>query len=104
MYRADKRIYTTADGSEVVEENDPRAALLLAAEGQEITDDQAARLGLTGKKAAAPEPVVVPSTAADPEPKPDADEAKAAAPAESKAVSAPPETKARSIRKDAEDK
>jgi hypothetical protein len=88
MYKAEKRLYTTADGSEVVDENDPRAAVLLAAEGMEIPDAQAERLGLTGRKrAAALEPPVVPSIAADPEP---AEEA-----VEAKAVSSPPENKAR---------
>jgi hypothetical protein len=99
MYKAEKRLYTTADGSEVVDENDPRAAVLLAAEGMEIPDAQAERLGLTGRKrAAAPEPPVVPSIAADPAP---AEEA-----VEAKAVSGPPENKARAAatRKADEDK
>lgn len=85
MYKSDKRLYTTADRSRVVDEDDPEAAVLLVAEGGEISDEEAARLGLTGKRAAkAPEPAVVHSIAADPEADP-----------ESKAVSGPPETKAR---------
>lgn len=93
MYKADRRIYVTADRSEVVEESDPRAAILLAAEGQEITDAEAKRLGLVGKKAAEPDPVVVQSSAADPEPPADEEATRA------KAVAGPPETKAQAAPK-----
>lgn len=94
--KADKRYYLTADRSRVVDEADPEAAVLLAAEGDDISDEDARRLGLVGKKPAAPEPVVVHSIAADPEPKADD-------PAETKAVERAPANKARSAR-DAEDK
>lgn len=62
-YIADRRLYLNREG-DVVEEGDESAATLLAAEGQEIPDERAAELGLTGEKPAK-EPVVVPSTAAD---------------------------------------
>jgi hypothetical protein len=112
MYKSEKRLYVTADRSRVVEEDDPQAAMLLVAEGGEIQDEEAARLGLTGKKKAEPEPVVVHSIAADPEPDPkparrsaakDDDEDDAA---EAKAVSGPPANKAQasSGRKVDEDK
>lgn len=38
-YIADRRLYVTADRSEVVEEGDPRAAFLLAGEGCQIDSD-----------------------------------------------------------------
>lgn len=92
MWKSDRRLYTTADRSRVVDEDDPEAAILLAAEGMEIQDAEAERLGLTGKHKGEPEPTVVHSIAADPEPKDDApaedDEPKA------KAVSEPPSNKA----------
>lgn len=103
MYRTDKRLYTTADGSEVVDENDPRAAVLLAAEGQEIQDAEAERLGLVGKKKAEPEPMVVHSIAADPpKDEPPAEDDEDDEP-KAKAISEPPANKAQS-RKAAEDK
>ena|SRR5215211_454220 len=107
MWKSDKRLYLTEDRSRAVEEGDPAAAFLLVAENGELQDEEAARLGLTGKKMQEPEPVVVHSIAADP-PK---DEPKEDVPAEddepeTKAVSGPPENKARSAssRKADEDK
>lgn len=95
---AEKRYYLSADRSRVVEEDDPDAGSLLAAEGDDISSEDVERYGLGKKKAAAPEPVAVPSIAADPEP---AEEA-----VEAKAVSGPPENKARAAatRKADEDK
>ncbi len=89
--KADRRYYVNADRSRVVEEGDPEAALLLAAEGDDITNEDVARYGLGKAKAADPEPVVVHSIAADPQPQ---DEA----PADAKAVSEPAENKARTMR------
>ena len=45
-FKADRRLYHNADKSKVVEEGDPEAASLAIAEGQEITDAEAKRLGL----------------------------------------------------------
>lgn len=72
--RADRRIYTNADKSKVVEESSPDAAILLAAEGDDVPDADARRLGLMDKPKAKP--------AAEPE---------------SKAVSGPPENKAQKV-------
>lgn len=84
MYRSDKRLYLTRDRSRAVEEGDPEAAFLLVVAGGEMPDDEAKRLGLTGKKQAAPEPEPVPSTAADREPP--AEEQPAGPPAEERPV------------------
>lgn len=84
--QADKRYYLNADRSRVVEEGDPEAAYLLAAEGAEISNEDVARYGLGSKKAKEPEPTVVQSITADP-PKDDKD-------AESKMVEGPAENKA----------
>lgn len=109
--QADKRYYTTADRSRLVEEGDPDAAYLLAAEGAHLATADIERYGIGKKSMPSPEPVVVHSIAADP-PKEDAPAPVEDAPAEeppadadpkSKAVSAPPENKAQK-RKDAEDK
>lgn len=43
---ADKRYYLTADRSRVVEEGDPEAAVLLAAEGTLVAEEDAKRYGL----------------------------------------------------------
>lgn len=51
MYRSDKRLYTTADGSRIVPEDSVDAAVLLVAEGGEIPDELAEKYGLTGEKA-----------------------------------------------------
>jgi hypothetical protein len=58
-YTSDKRLYLTEDG-QVVEEGDPRAAILLVGEGGQLSDEDARRYGLTEKteakaKAAPPE-------------------------------------------------
>jgi hypothetical protein len=45
-YKADRNLYHNADKSKVVEEGDPEAAFLAIAEGQEVPDAEAARLGL----------------------------------------------------------
>jgi hypothetical protein len=65
LHKVDKRLYYTADKSRVVEEGDPDAAFLYATPGIEVPADEYKRL--THKAEA--EPVVVHSTAADPEPK-----------------------------------
>ena len=55
--RLDRKLWLTADKSEVVEDGDPRAAFLLGSEGAEVPDAEADRLGLTAKpqaKQAAP--------------------------------------------------
>lgn len=62
---ADKRYYLNADRSRVVEEDDPDATYLLAAEGADISNEDVARYGLDGKKPKAPEAQVVHSIAAD---------------------------------------
>jgi hypothetical protein len=49
-YTSDKRLYLTSDG-QVVEEGDERAATLLVGEGGQLSDEQAAQYGLTGKQA-----------------------------------------------------
>lgn len=79
--KADKRLYLNADRSKVVEEGDPEAAYLFAAEGAEVPDAEAKKYGLMGEKPKEPEPAVVHSSAADPEP---AEKPKAAAKAENK--------------------
>lgn len=70
MYDVTKRLYYTRDRRRVVEEGDPAAAFLFATPGTSVPLEEAERVGLTGKKVAAPAPVVVPSVAADPEPAP----------------------------------
>lgn len=70
-YRSDKRLYLNNDRSKVVEEGDADAAFLLVGEGGEISDQEAKQYGLTGKAKAD-----------------DKD-------ADVKAISAPPENKAR---------
>lgn len=44
--KADKRYYLNADRSKVVEEGDPAAAYLLAAEGADISNEDAKKYGL----------------------------------------------------------
>jgi thymidine phosphorylase len=46
VYKADRRLYHNADRSKILEEGDEGAAFLLAAEGQEFSDEEASRLGL----------------------------------------------------------
>lgn len=74
-YTAEERLYVNADRTRVVPEDSPEAHFLLVAEGGELPDDEAERLGLTVTKAereamlaTTAEGVPVPSTAADPEP------------------------------------
>lgn len=74
MHKVKERLYYTADQSRVVEEGDPEAAFLYAAAGTEVPEDEYKRL----TKQAAAEPVVVHSTAADPEPEPKRARAQAA--------------------------
>lgn len=47
-----KPLYLTADKSEAVEEGDERAAFLLVGSGGQLTDEDAAKYGLKGKKVA----------------------------------------------------
>lgn len=42
----DRRLWLTADRSEVVEDGDPRASFLLGSAGAEVSDVDAKRLGL----------------------------------------------------------
>lgn len=81
MYVTPTRIYITADRSRVVPEDDPAAALLLAAAGDGIPDDEAKRLGLLAPPTskAAPEPAA---------PEPDAKQVRQAE-VEDKAVKSP---------------
>lgn len=78
---ADRRLYLTADGATVVEESDPRAALLLAGAGCEIDMPtvQRLRLSLVDGKVMQDVPVIEDKEAAKPEDK------QAARPRESKA-------------------
>lgn len=80
MYTLDRKLWLTEDRGRVVEEGDPAARFLLGNTGAQIRDDEAERLGLTGKKAKA---------AADDK----AAEQPAEADADVKAKGAPPETK-----------
>lgn len=90
--RADKRYYVTADRSRIVEEDDPEAAILLAPEGGDISNEDAKRYQL-GRYAPEPEQDNAGSVKAEEKP------------AETKAVGAPPENKARtsSAKKDDKD-
>lgn len=45
--KADRRLYVTADRSEIVEHGDPRGAWLLAAEGRNIGEADVAKFGLS---------------------------------------------------------
>jgi len=45
-YKADRNLYHNSDKSKVVEEGDAEAAFLAIAEGQEVSDAEAKRLGL----------------------------------------------------------
>ena len=49
-YLSDRRLYLNADGTKVVEHDDPEAATLLVGEGGELDDAEAAKYGL-GQKA-----------------------------------------------------
>lgn len=52
-FTLDKRLWLTSDRENVVDEGHPDAAFLLGGEGDEISDDEAARLGLKPSKKAA---------------------------------------------------
>lgn len=58
MYISDRRYYLAADGETVVGEGDPRAATLLVGEGGQLSDEDAARYGLTRVRATAAEELV----------------------------------------------
>lgn len=102
---SDRRLWLTAplsdDAAEVVEEGDPRAAILLVGEGGEVTLDVARRFNLSARRSAEPtaadRPTAAPETAETgpkaPEdaptlPVPDEGE-KARQPAEDKALRVP---------------
>lgn len=51
--KLDRKLWLTADRGKVVEDGDPKAAFLLGVAGSDVPDDEAKRLGLTSKKAAA---------------------------------------------------
>lgn len=51
MYRADRRLYLTADKTRVVEHDDPAAAFLLVGAGCELDMATARRYGLVEAKA-----------------------------------------------------
>lgn len=53
---AERRLYLTADESEVVEEGDARAAFLFVTPGKEISDADVERYGLKAPKKAAEKP------------------------------------------------
>lgn len=56
MWKADRRLWLTADRNRVVEDGDAEAAFLLAgAPGVEVPDDVAERYGLKGQPKAEPE-------------------------------------------------
>jgi hypothetical protein len=74
----DRKLWLTADKSEVVEDGDPRAAFLLASAGKEIDAETAERYGLSGKAKGG---------------KPNAEAKAVTAPPENKAVKAPAATK-----------
>lgn len=44
----DRRLFLTADKSELVDEDDPRAAFLWAGEGSEVSEEEAKRVGYKG--------------------------------------------------------
>lgn len=81
-YTSDKRLYLTREG-EVVEEGDERAATLLVGEGGQLSDEQAAKYGLTGARDAAPKSDVPAAESAD------GSASAKAAPKQTKAVAAP---------------
>ena len=51
--KASERLWLTADGDRVVAEDDPDAAYLFAAEGDELDSAEAKRLGVRDGKAPA---------------------------------------------------
>ena len=50
MWKSPKRLYVNKEGALVVPEDSPEAASLLVAEGSEIPEEQARRLGLIKEK------------------------------------------------------
>ena len=56
MHTLDRKLWLTADKDDIVEDGDDRAAFLLGLAGDEIPDDEAERLGLTGSKKEAAKP------------------------------------------------
>lgn len=50
MFKLEKRTHTNATWDKVVAETDPEAAFLVGAEGAEIDQAVAEKLGLTGNK------------------------------------------------------
>lgn len=69
----DRRLFLTADKDRLVNPDDPAAAFLWAGEGDEVTEEEAERVGYKAGK-------------------------KSAAPAEDKAVAAPAEDKASGVK------
>lgn len=49
MIRSDRRLYFTKDRDRVVEEGDPEGVFLFAAEGDEVSDEDAKEFGITVK-------------------------------------------------------
>lgn len=86
MVVIDRHLYLTEDKTRVVEEGDPASRWLWASPGQEMSREEAERLGAV-KRARAPEP--------EPEPEVDVVESKAQSKPEDKAMR-PPENKATS--------
>jgi hypothetical protein len=60
----DRKLWLTADKSKVVEDGDPDAAFLLGTPGTVVPDDEAERLGLTGKPKAAEKQTAAPANKA----------------------------------------
>lgn len=53
MTTADRKLWLTADRESVVEDGDPKAAFLLAAEGDEVSDEDVKRYGIKARSAPA---------------------------------------------------
>jgi hypothetical protein len=54
IYEGKEKLFLNADKDKLVKEDSPEAAFLFAAPGDEVDDDEAKRLGLSGKKQAEP--------------------------------------------------
>ena len=50
VFKADRRLWVDKNRSKVVEEGDPEAAFLLAPVDGELTDEEATKYGLSGRK------------------------------------------------------
>jgi hypothetical protein len=50
-YKATRRLYLNKDKSAIVDENDPQASFLLAAEGNEVSAEDVEKYGLMGDSA-----------------------------------------------------